>query len=66
MGEQAPYTSHLLDTNNRDTACGEPWQGWQAPETYSGDTIPPNQKPISHQTQVRLCNACKRISDLNA
>lgn len=63
MVEQASYTSHLAVGNSlEETACGEPWQGWQAPDGYNGNTIPPNTPPKPHQTEIRLCQACRRVA----
>lgn len=62
MVEAATYISHMSVGNQlEETACGEPWQGWQSPENYRGDTIPPNDPP-KHLSKIRLCQACQNIS----
>lgn len=58
------YTSHLSDRKNPIyTACGESWQGWQAPEELKSKdplarTLPPHSQPRSHLDRIRQCQAC--------
>src|ERR1041384_2330894 len=60
------HTAHMArDDNPSLTACGEPWQGWQAPRTKAyerlPDTVelPPHDKPKRGE-KVRQCQACLR------
>lgn len=44
----APYVAHLADeARPLATACGEPWQGWQAPEDIDPRSVvlPPHDQP---------------------
>lgn len=74
MPEFAVYTAHLASDKDRNqTACGEPWQGWQEP--YDADlirprgagTLPPNHPPRDATTPggpdlIRACVACHRLA----
>lgn len=67
------YVSHLAsDKDNNQTACGEPWQGWQEP--YNADllqrhnriVLPPMGQPrhsSSHgiSDSIRCCRACLQV-----
>ena len=66
------YVAHLAsDTSPLETACGEPWQGWQEP--FDADMVQPSdryavaagpshlQPPRPHQDTVRQCGACLRL-----
>jgi hypothetical protein len=61
------HVAHLSDdTKPMTTACGEPWQGWQAPpdldlipDTY---TLPPHERPRPHIDEVRFCQACRKTA----
>lgn len=60
------YTAHLANDERPDyTACGEPWQGWQAPQTDSYELtpgnveLPPHYEPQRGDT-IRQCQACAR------
>jgi hypothetical protein len=60
------YVAHLGDDERPDyTACGEPWQGWQAPVTTSYELTPgnvelPPHDPPRSKDGVRQCQACLR------
>lgn len=57
------YVSHLAaDVRPMATACGEPWQGWQAPEDLPSGTLvlPPHEQPRPHQDPIRFCRACQQ------
>lgn len=64
------YIAHLSsDASPLETACGEPWQGWQEPfgadkavppERYRVD--PPMTKPRPHVDPIRQCQACLRVA----
>ena len=63
------YTAHLADGDHPDrTACGEPWQGWQAPRTASYELtprtveLPPHEEPRAHVDEIRQCQACFRVA----
>ena len=62
------YVSHLSEGPPREhlTACGEPWQVWQAPERYCDIpgvvVLPPHYEPRSHVDEIRACQACERTS----
>jgi hypothetical protein len=54
------FTAHLAsDTNPLVTACGEPWQGWQAPPDNRDHELPPHQQP-QQGDRIRQCQACLR------
>jgi len=58
------YVSHLAkDDNPRLTACGEPCQGWQAPDDgLPGEIqLPPHDQPRPHKDDIRFCQACAKI-----
>ena len=65
------YIAHLADaTDLLSTFCGEPWQGWQAPEDLDlktrvddprSTTIAPHSQPRPHQDRIRQCQACARL-----
>jgi hypothetical protein len=62
------YIAHLASgTNPLETACGEPWQGWQEP--FDADKAvppdryrvrPPYDKPQPHKDPIDQCQACFR------
>lgn len=60
------HVSHLADNERpASTACGEPWQGWQAPSNLTmldpkAFTLAPHDPPRPHIESVRLCRACQR------
>lgn len=63
------YIAHLAAANGLETACGEPWQGWQepfdadlgvSPGRYRVD--PPMSKPRPHIDRIRQCQACLRVA----
>jgi len=59
------YLCHLAnDKKPKATACGEPWQGWQAPkdlDLYSFSYIlSPHNPPRPHVDKIRLCQACAK------
>lgn len=61
------YLAHLSqDDNPLLTLCGEPWQGWQAPEGYTDIPghveLPPHDKPRPHKDQIRQCQACAKLA----
>jgi hypothetical protein len=66
------YVAHLADDRYRlFTACGEPWQGWQAPvdldlKLKSSDpramVLPPHNQPRPHEDAIRQCQACLRVA----
>ena len=64
------YTAHLARDGNRlETACGEPWQGWQAPAALdlapqkAGYPAPlPPHRPPQHGDRIRQCQACARAA----
>lgn len=62
------YTAHLLsDSNPLETACGESWQGWQAPDQLDlrdpkAVTLPPHTEPRPHYDKVRQCQACLKVA----
>ena len=63
------HTAHLADDEQPDrTACGEPWQGWQAPTTASYEMtpgnveLPPHDKPRAHVDRIHQCQACRKIA----
>lgn len=56
------YVAHLADdANPLVTACGESWQGWQAPEGIDPHLVVlgPHETPARDDC-VRLCGACRR------
>jgi hypothetical protein len=63
------YTAHLSSDEKPDyTACGEPWQGWQAPHTDSYELtpgnveLPPHDEPRPHRDRTRQCQACLKVA----
>jgi len=55
------FTAHLASGRNPlYTACGEPWQGWQAPFNNRELELPPHHQPRPHQDRVRQCQTCFR------
>lgn len=59
----AVYTAHLAqDHRPLLTACGESWQGWQAPEDPDpyARNIPPHAEPGPNDP-IRQCQACLRV-----
>lgn len=63
MRFQPDYVAHLSnDDNPKQTACGEPWQGWQAPEDIDLRDIilPPHTPPQGGS--VRQCQACAKVA----
>lgn len=60
------YTAHLArDDNPLYTACGEPWQGWQAPSDLDlrdphAITLAPHDPPTWES--IRQCQACLRVA----
>lgn len=63
------HTAHLADAAKPDyTACGEPWQGWQAPTTASYEMtprnveLPPHDPPRPHRDAIRQCQACLKTA----
>ena len=65
------YIAHLArDANPLETACGEPWQGWQAPTNLdlqpawmpNRATLPPRDQPRPHVDAIRQCQACMRVA----
>jgi len=60
------FISHLKDDNSVGTACGEPWQGWQAPKDLDlkdpeAIILPPHDQPRPHKDRIRFCGACRKI-----
>lgn len=59
------YVAHLADGDT--TACGEPWQGWQAPRTDTYELtpgtveLPPHDQPRPSD-RLRQCQACVRAT----
>ncbi len=63
MTEAAEYVSHraVNPPHTHLTACGEPWQGWQAPElARPEDVVSPHAQPVPDRTRIRPCRACLR------
>lgn len=60
------YVAHLADDGDlTTTACGEPWQGWQAPKRVDRrNTVPPHDLPRPHTDLIRQCQACWRVAML--
>lgn len=59
----ADYVSHLADDRDRGaTVCGEPWQGWQAPDwlPLGSVVVAPYKRPRPHLDEIRLCVPCRR------
>lgn len=64
------YVAHLArDANRFETACGEPWQGWQEPAGADRHTpadrylvVPPHDPPRPHVDPIRQCQACLRVA----
>lgn len=61
------YVAHLVHANGFNTACGEPWQGWQEPFDMDlldprHHPIPPFDDPRPHQDSIRQCQACLRVA----
>lgn len=60
------YISHIAEDGTRPlaTACGEPWQQWQAPDETDPENlpVPPDTPPIPHKTEIRFCGACRKIA----
>ena len=55
------YISHLKRDDWPGTVCGEPWQGWQAPEAWID--IPDHRvvapmEPPKKGDEIRQCQAC--------
>jgi hypothetical protein len=59
----AVYVAHFCAENLRDTACGEFWQGWQAPSGVV-ECVAPYAQPRPHVDPIRPCRACLRIGRL--
>jgi|1185.fasta_scaffold28920_2 hypothetical protein len=55
------YVSHLREDDTPNTLCGEPWQDWQAPQGYTGSSLPPARQPRPHLDPIRFCAACVKI-----
>lgn len=62
------YVSHLADDNDpTETACGEPWQGWQEPDDCrrrTGFVLTPFEQPRPHVDPIRFCGACARLAQV--
>lgn len=58
------YVAHLADDEKpKTTACGEPWQGWQAPDVlWPTVELPPHDPPRSHGDLIRQCRACMKVA----
>ena len=60
---QVMRIAHRANEDTTDTACGEPWQGWQAPEELDQHSVvlPPHAQP-THGESVRQCQACAKVA----
>jgi hypothetical protein len=62
----ARFVAHLGDDDNPNfTACGEPWQDWQAPkdaDLLGVPVLPGQDKPKAHVDRIRQCQACFRVA----
>lgn len=61
------YIAHLRSDATTGTACGEPWQGWQAPpelehDPYSRVLPPYDLNPPTHRDSIRQCQACAKCA----
>jgi hypothetical protein len=61
------HVAHLRSDSGVGTACGEPWQGWQAPHDLDirdprAITLAPHSEPRPHKDKIRQCQACRRVA----
>jgi hypothetical protein len=60
------YVAHLTcNDSSLRTACGEPWQGWQAPEGLDPHSVilPPHGPPSGDSVVgIRQCGACMKAA----
>lgn len=63
----ATYVAHVADDRIRSsTACGAPWQRWQAPPGWRGPVIGPSDQPRGvgmgrAADMIRQCPRCTRL-----